>query len=143
MGRQEREGHGFSRAARGCNGFRLQPLRVRTLHHHENRHKDWTMDIKSGNIRKAVRQFIAENVLLGVHQTAIEDATPLITGGLIDSIGMIGLVAFLESRFEIEFMPREIDVHSLDTLERIEEVVRKKLPSSGASFATGNEQEVR
>jgi acyl carrier protein len=100
-------------------------------------------EIKSGDIKKAVRQFIAENVLLGVHQTTIDDAMPLVTGGLIDSIGMIGLVAFLESRFEVEFMPREIDVHSLDTLERIEEVVRKKLAGSGATFTTGNEQEVR
>lgn len=138
MGRQEREGHGFSPAARNCNGFRLQPLRVRTLHHHENRHKDWTMDIKNGDIKQAVRQFIAENVLLGVHQTAIGDVTPLVTGGLIDSIGMIGLVAFLEARFEIEFMPREIDVHSLDTLERIEEVIRKKLAGGGATFAPGS-----
>ena len=78
-------------------------------------------------IKTEVRQFIAENVLLGVHQTTIEDATPLITGGLIDSIGMIGFVAFLESRFEVEFMPREIDVHSLDTVERVEELIRKKL----------------
>jgi acyl carrier protein len=101
------------------------------------------MNVNSGDIKQAVRQFIAENVLLGLHQTTIGDTTPLVTGGLIDSIGMIGLVAFLESRFEIEFMPREIDVHSLDTLERIEEVVRKKLSGSGASFAPGNEQEVR
>jgi acyl carrier protein len=78
-------------------------------------------------IKSAVRQFIAENVLLGVHQTTIEDATPLVTGGLIDSIGMIGLVTFLEARFEVEFMPREINVHSLDTLEQIEELIRKKL----------------
>ncbi len=98
-------------------------------------------DIKSGDIKKAVRQFIAENVLLGVHQTAIEDATPLITGGLIDSIGMIGLVAFLESRFEIEFMPREIDVHSLDTLERIEDLIRKKL--AGREATAGSGQQVR
>lgn len=100
-------------------------------------------EIQSWDIKKEVRQFIAENVLLGVHQTTIEDAMPLITGGLIDSIGMIGLVAFLESRFEVEFMPREIDVHSLDTLERIEEVIRKKLAGRGASFTTGNEQQVR
>ena len=92
-------------------------------------------DINSGDIKKAVRQFIAENVLLGVHQTTIDDTMPLVTGGLIDSIGMIGLVAFLENRFEVEFMPREIDVHSLDTLERIEEVVRKKLAGGGATFA--------
>jgi acyl carrier protein len=78
-------------------------------------------------IKSAVRQFIAENVVLGVRQTLIEDATPLVSGGLIDSIGMIGLVAFLESRFQVEFVPKEINVHSLDTLEQIEELIRKKL----------------
>lgn len=94
-------------------------------------------------IKTEVRQFIAENVLLGVHQTTIEDATPLITGGLIDSIGMIGLVAFLEARFEVEFMPREVDVHSLDTLERIEEVIRKKLAGREAGAVAGSGQQIR
>lgn len=78
-------------------------------------------------IKTAVRQFIAENVMLGVHQTTIEDATPLVSGGLIDSIGMIGLVAFLESHFKVEFEPREINVHNLDTLQQIEELIQKKL----------------
>ncbi len=77
-------------------------------------------------IKTPIRQFIAENVLLGVHQTRIEDSTPLVTGGLIDSIGMIGLVAFLESHFKVEFDPREINVHHLNTLEQIEELIRKK-----------------
>jgi acyl carrier protein len=81
-------------------------------------------------IKAQIRQHIAENYLSGLTAATIEDAMPLITGGLIDSIGMIGLVAFLESRFEIEFMPREIDVHSLDTVERIEELIRKKLAAS-------------
>ena len=66
----------------------------------------------------------------------IDDAMPLITGGIIDSIGMIGLVAFLESRYEVEFMPREIDVHSLDTIERIEKVMRKKLASGSHALAS-------
>ncbi|MGP0020845.1 MAG: acyl carrier protein [Candidatus Sulfotelmatobacter sp.] len=86
-------------------------------------------------IKSAVRQFIAENVLLGVHQTTIDDATPLVTGGLIDSIGMIGLVAFLESRFQVEFVPREVSAHNLDTLEQIEELIRKKLASREAGAA--------
>jgi len=100
-------------------------------------------DIKSGDIKKAVRQFISENVLLGLHQTTIDDATPLVTGGLIDSIGMIGLIAFLENRFAVEFMPREIDVHSLDNLDRIEDLIRKKMASPDAGFATGDQPEVR
>jgi len=96
-----------------------------------------TMEIKT-----AVRQFIAENVLLGVHQTTIEDATPLVTGGLIDSVGMFGLVAFLESRFNVEFVPREINVHSLDTLEQIDELIRKKLAAQKTN-ATGGGQQIR
>ena len=83
-----------------------------------------TMEIKT-----AVRQFIAENVLLGIHQTNIEDTTPLVTGGLIDSVGMFGLVAFLETRLKVEFLPREINVQSLDTLQHIDELIRKKLAS--------------
>jgi acyl carrier protein len=93
-------------------------------------------------IKTAVRQFIAENVLLGVHQTKIDDATSLVTGGLIDSIGMIGLVAFLEAHFKVEFEPREINVHNLDTLGLIEELIRKKLAGREAGTA-GNGPQIR
>jgi acyl carrier protein len=91
-------------------------------------------------IKTAVRQFIAENVLLGVHQTVIEDATPLVSGGLIDSNGMIGLVTFLEARFQVEFVPREINVHNLDTLQQIEELIRKKLAGREADPAESGQQ---
>ncbi len=94
------------------------------------------------DIKTEVRQFIAENVFLGVHQTTIEDSTPLVTGGLIDSIGMVGLVAFLERHFAGEFMPREIDAHSMDSLNSIEELIRKKLASQGAGAATGSAQQI-
>ncbi len=91
-------------------------------------------------IKTAVRQFIAENVLLGVHQTTIDDATPLVTGGLIDSVGMFGLVAFLEERFKVEFVPREITVHSLDTLEQIDQLIRKKLAAQTTSVSDSGQQ---
>ena len=101
------------------------------------------MDINNGEIKKEVRQYVADNFLLGAQRAMIDDATPLITGGLIDSIGMIGLVAFLESRFDVEFMPREIDVHSLDNVARIEELIRKKLAGREAGGAAGKEPQVR
>jgi len=95
-----------------------------------------TLDYVTMEIKPAVRQFIAENVLLAVHQTTIEDATPLVSGGLIDSIGMIGLVAFLEAHFKVEFEPREINVHNLDTLQQIEDLIRKKLAVREAGAAS-------
>ena len=93
-----------------------------------------TMEIKT-----AVRQFIAENVLLGVHQTTIDDATPLVTGGLIDSVGMFGLVAFLEERFKVEFVPREINVSNLNTLEQIEQLIRRKIAQKTGAPDSGQQ----
>jgi hypothetical protein len=53
---------------------------------------------------------------------------------------MIGLVAFLEARFHVEFVPREIDVHSLNTLEQIEELIRKKLSGQQTGAADRGQQ---
>jgi acyl carrier protein len=94
-------------------------------------------------IKTEIWRYVAENVLPGAPEAPLEDGMPLITGGLIDSISMIGLVDFLETRFEVEFMPGEIDVHSLDTLERIEELIRKKLASREAGGAASKGQQIR
>ncbi len=78
-------------------------------------------------IEKEIRSFVAANYLPDTQAETIDDAMPLITSGIIDSIGMLGLVDFIESRFAIEFLPREIDVHALDSIQRIEALVQGKL----------------
>jgi acyl carrier protein len=78
-------------------------------------------------IKSEIRAFVASNYLPDAPADIIEDTMPLITSGIIDSIGMLGLVDFIESRYAIEFMPREIDVHTMDTVERIESLIRAKL----------------
>jgi acyl carrier protein len=80
-------------------------------------------------IRNEVREFVASQYLPDASAETVTDTMPLITSGIIDSIGMLGLVDFIESRYAIEFMPREIDVHTLDTVERIESLIRAKLSS--------------
>jgi acyl carrier protein len=78
-------------------------------------------------IREEIRRYVAENYLPAAQRPKLEDSTPLISGGLIDSVGMIGLIGFLEQRFAVEFMPREVDARTFDTVELIERVIRKKL----------------
>jgi len=80
-------------------------------------------------IKAPVREYVQQNFFLSTGPNRLEDATPLITGGIIDSIGMIGLVAFIEERFKIEFQPSEINAQGLDTLDRIDALVRRKLES--------------
>jgi len=55
-----------------------------------------------------------------------------------DSIGMLALVDFIENRYAIEFMPREIDVYTLDTVERIESLIHAK--QSGRKVAVRQTQ---
>jgi acyl carrier protein len=62
----------------------------------------------------------------------LEDTTPLISGGLIDSIGMLGLISFMESRFGVEFMPREVDAHTLDNLNLIAALIDRKVAAKAS-----------
>ena len=80
-------------------------------------------------IKATVRQFILHNYLRGAQSQSLQDTTPLITTGIIDSIGVIDLLNFLESQFGIEFMPAEIDRYHLDTVEQIHRIIREKLES--------------
>jgi acyl carrier protein len=81
-------------------------------------------------IKTEVREFVASHYLPDAAADTITDTMPLITSGIIDSIGMLGLVDFIENHYAIEFMPREIDVHALDTVERIASLIRAKLSGS-------------
>jgi acyl carrier protein len=87
-------------------------------------------------IRNEVREFVASQYLPDASAETVTDTMPLITSGIIDSIGMLGLVDFIESSYAIEFMPREIDVHALDTVERIASLIRAKLSSRKMDVST-------
>ena len=81
------------------------------------------------DIKHELRGYVAEHFLQGGE--GLEDTTPLISGGLIDSIGMLGLISFMESRFGVEFMPRDVDAHTLDNLNLIEALINRKLAAKG------------
>jgi acyl carrier protein len=80
--------------------------------------------------KQEIRGYVAEHFLPGGQE--LEDTTPLISGGLIDSIGMLGLISFMESRFGVEFMPREVDAHTLDNLNLIAALIDRKLAAKAS-----------
>jgi acyl carrier protein len=80
--------------------------------------------------KQEIRGYVADHFLPGGQ--GLEDTTPLISGGLIDSIGMLGLISFMESRFGVEFMPRDVDAHTLDNLNLIEALINRKLAAKGS-----------
>ena len=74
-----------------------------------------------------VKKFILAEFLDGEDPEELTGSTPLITGGILDSIAIIKLVAFLEEQYNIEVKPQEVDVSYLGTISDIGEFVRGKL----------------
>ena len=83
------------------------------------------MDTKS--IRQLVRDHIAHEFLQDQNQTALTDTTPLISGGVLDSISTIKLVSFLEDHFKVEFEAHEVSPDHLDTVTAIANTLAGKL----------------
>jgi acyl carrier protein len=77
-------------------------------------------------ITKVVHNFILREFLAGEDPHELTDQTPLITGGILDSIKTLKLVVFLEGHFGITIEAFEAGVEHLDTIGQIAELVRNK-----------------
>jgi acyl carrier protein len=78
-------------------------------------------------IREVIKGYILEEFLPGESSADLTDSTPLITGGILDSIATIRLVEFLEERFHIQLQAHETMVDYLNTISDIAKVVHSKL----------------
>jgi acyl carrier protein len=78
-------------------------------------------------IKEIVKEYVLQEFLPGEDPAALTDSTPLITGGILDSLATIKLVAFLEGRFHIQIQAHETMVDYLDTVSDIAQLVSSKL----------------
>ena len=78
-------------------------------------------------VKQTVKEYILKEFLPGENPAALTDTTPLITGGILDSLATIKLVAFLEERFGIQIQAHETMVDYLDTVPDIAQLVGSKI----------------
>lgn len=74
-----------------------------------------------------VKQYILDQHLPGENPANLTLTTPLVSGGILDSLATLDLVAFLEGTFNIQLEAHEVDRDRLDTVERIAALVNGKL----------------
>ncbi|HEY0835671.1 MAG TPA: acyl carrier protein [Azospirillum sp.] len=72
-----------------------------------------------------IRAFIVENFLLG-KDSGFDDAESLLESGIIDSTGIMHVVAFLEESFGIAIDDDDLVADNLDSVERIAGFVERK-----------------
>ena len=85
------------------------------------------------DIKEILHQYIHTTFLKGEQTRNLQYSTPLLSSGIIDSIGVLGLINFIESRFSIEFKPRELDRDRLETIERMYEAITKKMEADNTA----------
>ena len=76
-------------------------------------------------VAQGVRRFIAENFFVS-DQSLLADDASLITGGVVDSTGLLEVIAFLESEYGIVVLDQEMVPDNLETVGRISAFVERK-----------------
>jgi acyl carrier protein len=77
-------------------------------------------------IRRVVSDYILTHFLPGEDPAELTETTPLITGGVLDSIATLKLVVFLEDRFGVTVEAHEAGVENLDSVGRIASLIAAK-----------------
>ena len=77
-------------------------------------------------IKDKIRQFITTNFYVS-DAAALGDAQSLLDAGIIDSTGVLEVIAFLESEFGIEVSDNEMVPENLDAVDNIVGYVTRKL----------------
>ena len=79
-------------------------------------------------LMQRIKSFIMEEFLPGESPDELTETTPLISGGILDSIATLKLVMFMEEEYGVSFQPHEVDKENLDDLASIARLLQSKNP---------------
>jgi len=79
-------------------------------------------------IASTLKLYILDAFLPGENPAHLTDNTPLISGGILDSLATLRLVAFLEERYAIKLGAHEVTADRINTIADIAKLVQSKLP---------------
>lgn len=77
-------------------------------------------------IQNEIRGYIVENILFGDEQK-LEVDTPFQENGILDSIGFLEIITFVEGKYGIEITDNEVIPENLGSLQKISDFVGKKV----------------
>ena len=78
-------------------------------------------------VREQVREFVRESLASPKGIASFTDTESLTENGIVDSLGIFRLVAFLEETFGVRISDEEITAQNLSSVDLIESLVVSKL----------------
>ncbi len=78
--------------------------------------------------KQQIRQFILDTFVLGKNIPLCDDDS-FLSSGLLDSMGILEIIGFLEAQYGVEFGENDLVPENLDSINRIEAFLERKLPA--------------
>jgi acyl carrier protein len=80
-----------------------------------------------------VRTFIIDNFLFGQQDASLTNDESFLEGGIIDSTGVLELVAFLEQRYQIAIDDEDLMPANLDSVDRLVQFIARKMQAKAVT----------
>jgi acyl carrier protein len=77
-------------------------------------------------IEREIRSYIFEH-FPAAREQGIRDDDPLIESGIVDSLGVLDIVAHLESTFDLTITDDELEVEDFESIHALSAFVQRKL----------------
>jgi len=84
------------------------------------------------NLESEIRKFITENMLFSADGFNYGDNDSLLEAGIVDSIGVMELVSFVDKNYKITVPPEDISPDNFDSISRLAGYIRRKQGTGGA-----------
>lgn len=82
-------------------------------------------------LEQEIRKFVVDNFLFGQEDRQLGDGDSFLEHGIIDSTGVLELVSFLETRFDMKIADAELVPENLDSIDGVAGFVRRKATAAG------------
>ena len=90
----------------------------------------------SGNIKNELHGFIRENYLFG-EEFRFSDDVSFLERGIIDSTGILELIAFVEERYSLKVEDDELLPSNLDSVNRLVRFIDTKRAAAAPAATSG------
>ena len=78
-------------------------------------------------MQNEIRQFVIDNFLFGQADRQLGNSDSFLESGIIDSTGVLELIAFIESKYQVSIADDELVPANLDSIDRVSAFIERKL----------------
>jgi acyl carrier protein len=78
------------------------------------------------DVETAIERFVIDEIMLGDSNTKIDPNESLISSGVLDSLALLRLIAFLEEQMGVSVDDSEVIPENFETINEIKSFIEKK-----------------